>query len=560
MATKIINSRNCNTGRSRSIYDKSLLWIPNKFRNDILFTILIISIVLTPTMQLPAQESNTKPLELPNFIIEGKEQLNIRTGIKQFPDKPGLLTKTELDSINSLEKRQSLLLPPEPLPERIMHSIYRKGYLTADFGSFTSANAEAGYEMKAGDYDIFGNAGFNYSSGHIDKAGYDKAYLSLNADYIADEKYWIFGGSKTRTNLFFKNMDYYLYSVQNPQKRNTINLDLKLETDGNYEGFSFNTGANFRMLQLKQDSSRSFDNAVCGFISVKNLSNDYELGGNLLIDLHSVRGNGTHFIQADLFGTYIHENFSLNAKAGVQSVNTSNEIARLGLLAEGVMEFRLSDMFTARGNVLIGMGNNSLRDLIMENPYTDNYAEIDFAYYLPSLRGSIVIHPNEEVTAEAGISLAMIQRNPVFTDTNGGAFAVNYTDVTKLEAFGELYYNLSSQDLLIANATLEQSKLENGKVVPYSIPLKFALDYNRKWLKNFGTQIGIFYIGERFSDIQNQKKLNSYIDLRFKADYNASEDINIYLRLENLMNSNIWIWNGYKERGLFLAGGVLFKF
>src|SRR3989339_808066 len=547
---------------SASIID-TMLWIPNQVRNDILFKvfIILISLLILSAIQLSAQESNTKPLELPNFIIEGKEQLNIRSGIKQFPDKPSLLSKNELDSINSLEKRQSLLLPPEPLPDRIMHSVYKKGYFTADFGRFTTASAEGGYEFRAGEYDIFGNAGFDYSSGHIINAGYDKAFINLNADYIADEKYWIFGGSKTRTNLFFKNMDYKFYSVQNPEQRNTINLDMKLETDGNYEGFAFNTGSGFRMLQVKQDSSKAFDNAISGYISIKNLTSDYELGGNLIVDLHSTRGNGTHFMQADLFGTYIHENFSIKAKAGLQSVYTSTEIARLGLLAAGDMEFRLSELFTIRANALIGMENNSLREIINENPYADNNVIVDYAYYLPSLRGSFVIHPNEVFTAELGVEFAMVQRRPIYFDTSGGAaFAINYTDITQLEAFAELNYYISTMDEVSADIVLDKSEIEGGKTVPYSIPLKFALDYKRKWLKNFGTQIGIFYISERFTDLQNQNKLNSYVDLRLKADYSVSEMLNIFVRLENLMNNDIRIWNGYKERGLYITGGVLLKF
>ncbi len=570
MNKKLINIGNCHAELGSASIMETALWIPNQVRNDILIDyvkrritkiLILFLLLIIPVINLFAQESNTKPLELPNFIIEGKEQLNVRSGIKQFPDKPGLLSKNELDSINSLEKRQSLLLPPEPLPDRIMHTVYKKGYFTADFGRFTTASAEGGYEFRAGEYDLFGNAGFDYSSGHIDNAGYDKAFINLNADYIANEKYWIFGGSKTRTNLFFKNMDYKLYSIpKNPEKRNTINLDLKIETDGNYEGFAFNTGGGVRVFQVKQDSSKSFDNAINGFISVKNLTSDYEIGGDLLVDLHSVRGNGTHFMQGDIFGTYIHENFSLKAKAGIQSVNTSTEIARLGLLAAGDMEIRMSEMFTIRANVLIGMGNNSLYEIISGNPYAAHNVIIDYAYYLPSLRGSFVIHPNEVFSAEIGAEFAMVQRSPIYFDTSGGEFAINYTDITKLEAFAEMNYNISSMDEVSINLVFDKSEIEGGNTVPYSIPMKFAMDYKRKWLKNFGTQFGIFYIDERFSDLQNQNKLNSYIDLRFKAEYSVSDLLNIFVRLENMMNNDIRIWNGYKERGLFITGGVLLKF
>jgi hypothetical protein len=355
-------------------------------------------------------------------------------------------------------------------------------------------------------------------------------------------------------------MNYKFYSVQNPEKRNTMNLDFKIETDGNYEEYAFNTGAALRILQIKQDSSNAFDNAVTCFISLKNLTSDYELGGDIIVDLHSIRGNGTHFILADLFGTYINENFSLKAKAGLQSVNSSSGIARLGLLAAGDIEIRISELFTLRANALLGMENNSLQSIIRENPYAYNSVIIDYSYHLPSLRGSFIIHPNELFSVEVGAEFALVQRNPIYFDTAGGSFAIKYTDITRLRAIAEMHYVISINDEISANFVFDKSEIEGGNTVPYSIPMKFAVDYKRKWLKNFGTQFGIFYIGERFSDLINQNKINSYIDLRFKADYTLSDMLNVFCKLENLLNNDIRIWNGYKERGLFITGGVLLKF
>ena len=70
------------------------------FKNII---IIILLIILISGSIFSQQNTSPTPLELPNFIINGIERLNVRSGIKQFPDKPTPLTKRELDSINSIE-------------------------------------------------------------------------------------------------------------------------------------------------------------------------------------------------------------------------------------------------------------------------------------------------------------------------------------------------------------------------------------------------------------------------------------------------------------------------
>ncbi len=512
------------------------------------------------TKESGTKENNSKPLELPNFIIQGREQLNVRTGIKQSPEKPGTLTKKELDSLNSLEKRLSLLLPTEPLPSRILNDKFNKGYIRADFGRFTTATAEAGYEFKAGEYEIFGKAGGDYSSGHIDNSGYDKIFLDLNADYTADEKYWIFGGSKTRTGISFKKNDYKLYSVPNPAQRNTMNLGLNVNTEGNYEGFAFNTGAGFNTLQLSQNSSNAFDNSINGYLSVTNLSSDYEIGGDLSVDLHSVSGNGVHFIQADAFGTYIHEDLTLKLKGGFQAAHSSGGIQRAGLLVEGNLDLRLSELFSLRGNAVIGLENNSLNDIFIQNPYLYSYTDVDFSYNLPDAGISLFYYPDEDLAVSVGADFGLIQRAPGFIDTTGGTFAIDYENVTKLETFAEMSYKFTGSDLITANLALEQAKHESNKFEPYSIPLKILLNYHKKWLEKLGTQFGIYYIGQRYTDLNNLNTLPGYIDLRIRADYSVNDMFLVYCNLENLFNQEIYIWNGYKERGVFISAGVLLKF
>jgi outer membrane cobalamin receptor len=134
-------------------------------------------------------------------------------------------------------------------------------------------------------------------------------------------------------------------------------------------------------------------------------------------------------------------------------------------------------------------------------------------------------------------------------------------DTKSVELFSELDWQPTDNDNINANITIESTALDsNDKEAPYSIPFRLGLNYRRSWLDNFGTQIGLNYIGKRFADIDNKEELPGYLDLGLRADYSMSDALTVYGKLSNLLNSEVYIWQGYKERGLFVSAGILWKF
>jgi hypothetical protein len=100
-----------------------------------------------------SSKSPSLHIELPNFIIEGVEQLNVKSGIKKMPDKTYSLNKSELDSLNSLEKKEQFPLPIEELPKSVLTDTYLPGYFKAHIGRFSDALLEAGYGMNYEGFD-----------------------------------------------------------------------------------------------------------------------------------------------------------------------------------------------------------------------------------------------------------------------------------------------------------------------------------------------------------------------------------------------------------------------
>jgi outer membrane cobalamin receptor len=67
-------------------------------------------------------------------------------------------------------------------------------------------------------------------------------------------------------------------------------------------------------------------------------------------------------------------------------------------------------------------------------------------------------------------------------------------------------------------------------------------------------------VGERSADQQNVIKIDSFNKLMIGADYKINNDFSVFLKFDNLLNSNVYIWNTYKERGLFASAGVMWQF
>lgn len=513
------------------------------------------------------QAENTQPLELPNFIIEGIEKLNIQSGIKQFPEKPMPYTQAELDSINSLEKQQSLLLPIKPLPSKIIETVTKDAFIKGEFGKFNSPALEGGYAFKIGSYDFYTLAGLDLSGGHIDNSEYSRFFAKVNADYITPEKFLIFGGSKTRTALKLGNKNYKLFASPAHESVSASNLALRIDVDGAYSGLQFHTGAGYETLQLSTGTNKAFDNSINGYLKIQSRLAKLIVGGNVELDLRSLRGTSIHYIQTDAFGAYASDELTIKAKVGFQFASNSSEIERGGLLLAGNIEYRFSKQLTIHGEVSGGLEKATFAELFSINPYLSFDAPLDYSYNIAKIRFWTNYHPLEYIGLTTGANFRNVNRLSVYSQNtiNGaldtGVFNVEYHDANIAEFFAEVFFTPGKFDILSFNITASHITAgKDGNTAPYIPSLKMSGFYKHIWFEQFGTQIGINYIGERYADLQNTKKIEGYINLYANFDLKLSNGLSFFSRLENLTNSNIYVWDGYKERGLFASIGVMWQF
>jgi hypothetical protein len=545
----------------------------NSKNNGLNYLIAILTILLANNLLFAQEKESAKPLELPAFIIEGVEQHNLKSSIKQMPARPSVLNSSELDSLNTFEKQQPTLLAADKLPTHYVTKPYKKGFLQASYGLFNTPELAAGYGFYLDRFDIFANAGFSLSNGDALNSEHNKFFLDINSNYIADEKFFIFGGSSTKTGILINSQNYNFYGYErrpentNYYDRNLTQAKFHVVSDGTFENVIFSVGGNANIIQTNNNSKAAkyvvgadLNNYFAnGFLTVKNYWNNFLLAGNINLNFEDVAGNSLNYYQFDGSASYFDENFSILAKAGFQIANNSANISRGGLLLLGNIEYRMNRLFTIKAEVSSGLEKTNFEELISYNPYLSPNIFIDHSYNIANIKGVLWFHPNEKIAINAGIDLRYADRNLIFTEDTLAEFKLEYLDGTVNDIFGEILWNITTYDKLTGRLNLNINNISDGNLT-YIPPFKLNGTYHRKWFDNaLGTFVSLDFVGSKYTSISEKKQLDSYFVLNLGADYSI-KNFNIFLKLNNLTNSDIYFWDNYKERGLFCSLGLLWQF
>lgn len=548
-----------------------------------LILVLFIFFIIN-NIELKAQADTTKkakpqkaePMDLPNAIIYGDAYLNVGSSVKQNPSGTPKLETRELDSLNSLEKQSSLLLPVVGLSKDIYSRYERKGFLNFDFGQFITPDLKAGYELKMGNYDLFLNGGFNYSNGHIDNADFTKLFLDLKSDYIAPSKFWLFGGSKTRSNLYFKLDDYNNYAGTNFAKqdsnfiieqRTRKKLGLNIDVDGNHEGYDFQTGFGFNLSDITSDTTDLSEQGLRGYLRFSNPLNEYRLGVNLDVAFNNVNSIGTNLIQANLFGGYQIENFEIIFDGGIQLAKGTLENQKVAVLLNASTNIKLNEDFTISANVGSGIENSNFTNMMFFNPYLSNNTQFQYTQNLLKLKSDLWYHPNKDFGTKFMLSFTKTKDLPIYLNDNSNIystqnfnFMIDYLEATIIKSSLDLYYNLNENNNLGIIVDLYFTNLDGlNTVIPYYAPINANVNYKVNWMNDLYSVFKIQYVGERSLNLTGEK-LGAYNLISIHNTYQIKENLALNLQLNNLLNSKIYIWNGFIERGLFMNFGINWQF
>ena len=506
-----------------------------------------------------------QPIELMRLMIEGIERVNVKAGSKQMPLPETKLSPAELDSLNPLEKQPSLLIPPPQLPKALTFPIIPNAFVQASLGLFNTFDLNGGYRYNIKGYELYGKAGFEASQGDIKNSEYSKINVNINSDYIAPDYFWIFGGSRTLTRLKADYRNYKLYGTDSARKRDGLDLDLSIDSKGNYEGIIFSTGGSISTLQLNEANSNFFENRINGYLKASKMFEHFSLGGMVDLSFGNWSGKSLSIHQVIGRGELYYERMTLEGDIGHQlATNTKDEIQSMPTLRLGLSYLPNLD-FSIRAEFFTGLDKSFAREFYYQNPYFDFRSSIIFPRASAIIKGIINYAPDVKKSVTLTGSLNFYENYPVFNSILDGErrneieLLFETANIIKFsaEGFWEFSDNMSINSLLGTNIAILDYQ---SNAVPYVPKLYFNLSYRIKFFEKVNAEIGFVYNSARYADKNNKIELNSYFNLFAQAEYKLLENFVIIVEMNNLTGNDNFLWKGYREYGLFGKIGVLWQF
>jgi hypothetical protein len=409
-----------------------------------------VNTLLSAQTKDTAKQERAKPLELPEFVIEGKAELDIPGGSKRSPRMQPKLSPEQLERYNGIEKTPPRLATIVALPETSLPEQEYNGFVRGSIGMFFTPQVDAGMRFTPGDFHLNLIGGATYSQGHRTNADFMRGYAEISSRYTAPKKFFFFGGSVTESWIKFRTQSYKLFAVgDSAPQRTWTDISAGIATSGSYENIHFEMGTSVQGMMIAQDTSNLPTRSgqilrttgqqtawlLKGHLGANTLiAPDTRLGLRMnallqtaqwrlplswqpsLFPFTSIAVNETHpLIEALATFSVQKDGYSIDASAGYQFIRDSRYLTqeRLGLAGELPStsyitmnlsgEVRFSPLVSLRIRAHRGAEHTMQTDIMQANPYS-SLADAGWVASIVNinLQSDLVLHPSRTLDITMG--------------------------------------------------------------------------------------------------------------------------------------------------------------
>jgi hypothetical protein len=150
----------------------------------------------------------------------------------------------------------------------------------------------------------------------------------------------------------------------------------------------------------------------------------------------------------------------------------------------------------------------------------------------------------------------------------GNSFKIYYDDVSSTSLFAEVEY-LYDKNLLFSAQIQFDNYTATNALENWNLPsLQSSFSANYKEDKWYATA-NIYYVDERKdalynasfpSSINGVETLSAFIDVNLNGGYHFNDRFSMFLRLNNLLNTEYQRFANFETQGFQVLGGITYKF
>lgn len=525
--------------------------------------LFILSAIVTITN---AQDNNPKNpnVELPDFVITGKSQLNIKKVDKIKPDFVSSISEDFLKPSFSPEELQvGNFSHPLKSDMSFLNDVYfYNGNIAAGIGIYTIPTVSANYAHPFTNGIVEGTASGNFIRAYEDNSDRYNTRFGFNLTYWSDIDGEVLPGTQFRINADYGTTSFKFYSSANPEERRSLNygkfvLDVKNDFGKNFL-FGLNVTnkvANISQEEFKENILRLKGEGIIK-LDVVNVGvvmdyRNYNIN-NLLAD---ASGKNFFLIRPTVglyFTKLIKGSFGLTfSKAADQTFNSIYASVAINLNKNFTLfgEFAPSPEFISPGTSAVI--NNYLKVDSLGSVYWKKknafhaFARYEFSKYFQ---------------IDGGIKYFNSDTYPYFIQSNdSGKFAIGSADMKSISPYANFLFYLGPYGEFYSTVTLNDISDADGNKIPYTSSLEIDADYSYRFSNGIKSTIRLGYQSKRYADRLNEISIGDYFDLGASFLYSFKPNLDFTLDINNILNQKNYIWNGYKDVPINVIIGVNYR-
>ena len=439
-------------------------------------------------------------------------------------------------------------------------------YIKLGAGNFSSVLGEAAFSFGDGKHSITNLRGnFITATGHLPaqqtaKWGIDVVSIfntNNNNEWTAHPYY----NSSTQYQYGYQPASLNYSKDQLLQKFNTVGVELGLQNKtANSFGITYHPQVHFiRFSDSHEDKENQLIiKAPINKAFGKIYALDLDLGADLSrTDIFPISNN--------LFYVNPSIQFKTPNVRIIAGIRPSWDDQVYSTLPNITIEGKVADALSLEAGWIGYYQKNTLRSLSNINPWVGPLSSLKNTLIKEQYAG-IKGATGDHFTYQARVSFQQLTNQALFINTlaDGKTFNVLFEpDMKALKLHGELAYTLQENVSIMAGVTYTQySSLSVNQKAWGLLPLEATGAVKWKILKDLQLKADVFlWDGSAYRDATLQaKKLNAVADLNFGAEFSVMPKLNIWLQMNNLLNSTYQRWNQYPVLGTQVLAGVVYSF
>lgn len=510
-----------------------------------------------------AQDEPKSNVELPDFVITGKDQITFPPAKKMKPDVISALSE---EFINPPYKAEEFSAGEISTPETIVTfkkdsvAVY-PGIFSISFGNLTIPEMTGSYTFRMGRFTLSPSLSLKNIREYEPNNGKNIYSFDLSSSYTTGAESGIFSGLIVDADAGFFSHSRKLYKDDTSFKNRNLNLysvsagARKMFSGGS--GFSLSTEvASAAIKEFNAESAVTKLN-LGGFISFSKvvIGADAELGSVSINDL----SQGDYRIGPS-FAIVTPGKFSLRVSGGAVKAGENN-----GIFIDGKGSFNLSEALSFGLTYKQGWQRADLMQNLAEIQFF--VPDTSFSRYenhINHIRFETKYRFKHYFEASVFIKSGKTEQvNYFLRDTSDGVFRAGFADASVMSIGADVKFHEGPMGFLYGHVNLSSVKDDTDKFLPYVSSISGSLFYGRKINSSFDFITGAEYHSAPYTDRANLNKADSFFDLNLTLRYYLSflgQGSFLTLRANNLLSADNSYWEGYPGRPADIRLGFELRF